>query len=408
MQRKQKTLELIHEGKTIKEIATTLCVSLDTVYVYIKQFIQEGKITKEDLKRNVDLDLENKVLELREKKYSKMQIMKELGIGKNAVVDIIQRLVDEGKLSSTRLTKEPGKIVRKKQSKDDIQELLNSEYTIVEIAKILRISVSQVCNCVYELISEGKLDKNAVVLKRQASLAEVEQSIIILLEQGKNRQVISEELQLSYNEINPIVDRLIKDKRVTPVRKKRIGKGINKDMSDERKDTQSNERIIDDCRSKLRVYEESIQRNIISGVTKRLYASYCKKIVECGGKLTKEELDYLAETIAYGEGKFDPEALVFVSNEYGKFGDYTSAQKLCTVCTELYGENDTISKVKETLRMARNKQRAYELIKQGKTDMEIMNATTLRQVDIIKMRRTYGNKKQKEVNQEASAVEGGR
>ena len=221
LQRKQKTLALIHEGKTIKEIATTLGVSLDTVYVYIKQFIQEGKITKEDLKRNVDLDLENKVLELREKKYSKMQIMKELGIGKNAVVDIIQRLVDEGKLSSTRLKKEPGKIVRRKQSKDDIQELLNSEYTIVEIAKILRISVRQVCNCVYELISEGKFDKNAVVLKRQASLAEVEQSIIILLEQGKNRQAISEELQLSYNEINPIVDRLIKDKRVTPCKEKK-------------------------------------------------------------------------------------------------------------------------------------------------------------------------------------------
>ena len=86
------------------------------------------------------------------------------------------------------------------------------------------------------------------------------------------------------------------------------------------------------------------------------------------------------------------DSLVFVSNEYGKFGDYTSAQRLCTICIEIYGENDTIFKVKETLKAAREKQMAYELMKQGKTDIEIMNATTLRQVDVIKMRKEYFSK----------------
>ena len=244
LQRKQKTLELINDGKTIKEIANILDISLDTVYVYIKQFIEEGKISKDDLKRNVDLDLENKVLELREKRYSKMQIMQELGIGKNAVVDIIQRLADEGKITSTRLIKEPEKIIRKNQSRDDIQELFSSEYTIVEVAKILRTSISNVFDYVYELISEGKLDKNVIVLKRKASLTEVEQRIIALLEQGKNRQVISEELQLSYNEINPIISRLIKEKRVSPIRKN----NKEKDLVDETKYTVSNDKIIYDSR----------------------------------------------------------------------------------------------------------------------------------------------------------------
>ena len=67
LQRKQRTLELIHEGKTIKEIAKTLGIALDAVYVYIRKLIQEEKITEDDLKRNSDLELENKVLELREK-----------------------------------------------------------------------------------------------------------------------------------------------------------------------------------------------------------------------------------------------------------------------------------------------------------------------------------------------------
>ena len=388
LQRKQKTLELINDGKTIKEIANILDISLDTVYVYIKQFIEEGKISKDDLKRNVDLDLENKVLELREKRYSKMQIMQELGIGKNAVVDIIQRLADEGKITSTRLIKKPEKIIRKNQSRDDIQELFSSEYTIVEVAKILRTSISNVFDYVYELISEGKLDKNVIVLKRKASLAEVEQRIIALLEQGKNRQLISEELQLSYNEINPIISRLIKEKRVSPIRKN----NKEKDLVDGTKYTVSNDKIIYDCRRKMETYEENINSGIISGVTKRQYANCCKKIVECGGKLTQKEVEALAETVAYGEGKFDIDSLVFVSNEYGKFGDYTSAQRLCTICIEIYGENDTIFKVKETLKAAREKQMAYELMKQGKTDIEIMNATTLRQVDVIKMRKEYFSK----------------
>ena len=395
LQRKQKTLELINDGKTIKEIANILDISLDTVYVYIKQFIEEGKISKDDLKRNVDLDLENKVLELREKRYSKMQIMQELGIGKNAVVDIIQRLADEGKITSTRLIKEPEKIIRKNQSRDDIQELFSSEYTIVEVAKILRTSISNVFDYVYELISEGKLDKNVIVLKRKASLTEVEQRIIALLEQGKNRQVISEELQLSYNEINPIISRLIKEKRVSPIRKN----NKEKDLVDETKYTVSNDKIIYDKQAGTeenvkdsKTYEENINSGIISGVTKRQYANCCKKIVECGGKLTQKEVEALAETVAYGEGKFDIDSLVFVSNEYGKFGDYTSAQRLCTICIEIYGENDTIFKVKETLKVAREKQMAYELMKQGKTDIEIMNATTLRQVDVIKMRKEYFSK----------------
>lgn len=388
LQRKQKTLELINDGKTIKEIANILDISLDTVYVYIKQFIEEGKISKDDLKRNVDLDLENKVLELREKRYSKMQIMQELGIGKNAVVDIIQRLADEGKITSTRLIKKPEKIIRKNQSRDDIQELFSSEYTIVEVAKILRTSISNVFDYVYELISEGKLDKNVIVLKRKVSLAEVEQRIIALLEQGKNRQLISEELQLSYNEINPIISRLTKEKRVSPIRKN----NKEKDLVDETKYTVSNDKIIYDCRRKMETYEENINSGIISGVTKRQYANCCKKIVECGGKLTQKEVEALAETVAYGEGKFDIDSLVFVSNEYGKFGDYTSAQRLCTICIEIYGENDTIFKVKETLKAAREKQMAYELMKQGKTDIEIMNATTLRQVDVIKMRKEYFSK----------------
>ena len=38
--RRERTLELIKEGKSVKEISEILCVSLDTVYIYVKIFIK--------------------------------------------------------------------------------------------------------------------------------------------------------------------------------------------------------------------------------------------------------------------------------------------------------------------------------------------------------------------------------
>lgn len=43
------------------------------------------------------------------------------------------------------------------------------------------------------------------------------------------------------------------------------------------------------------------------------------------------------------------------------------------------------------------KQQAYNLLKNGKTNEEIMNATNLRQTDIIRMRREYGDSRKTEV-----------
>ena len=50
-----------------------------------------------------------------------------------------------------------------------------------------------------------------------------------------------------------------------------------------------------------------------------------------------------------------------------------------------------------TLKVAMEKQQAYNLLKNGKTNEEIMNATNLRQTDIIRMRREYGDSRKTEV-----------
>lgn len=56
-----------------------------------------------------------------------------------------------------------------------------------------------------------------------------------------------------------------------------------------------------------------------------------------------------------------------------------------------------ISEISVTLKVAMEKQQAYNLLKNGKTNEEIMNATNLRQTDIIRMRREYGGSRKTEV-----------
>ena len=231
LQRKQQALNLIREGKTVKEIAETLGVVQDTIYVYIKEFIKNGEMEKEDLKKNLDLELENKVLELRKKEYSKQQIMEKLGIGQKTVVDIIQRLADEGKLPGTMLPVSQDKIAKKEQMKSDVQKLIGGGYTVAETARIIRVSESTVYNYIKELINEGKIDEREIFLKKQARLNELEQTIIELLRAGNNRKQIAKELNISYNELNPIINRLIVENKVGPVKVK----GNNNSKSAENK-----------------------------------------------------------------------------------------------------------------------------------------------------------------------------
>ena len=65
------------------------------------------KSNKEVLNRNADLELESRVLELRNSGYTKPQIMEELGLGNLSVTTIIQKLVENGQLKHTNLNPTP-------------------------------------------------------------------------------------------------------------------------------------------------------------------------------------------------------------------------------------------------------------------------------------------------------------
>ena len=214
LKRKQRALELLEDGKTVKEIAHELEVSIDTVYKYIKEFIKDGKVTKEVLNRNADLELESRVLELRNSGYTKPQIMEELGLGNISVTTIIQKLVEKGQLKHTNLNPTPEETGKEAYIKNEIKKLIKSGCTICEVARTLKIGISMAYNYTKDLISEGKLDESSVMFEKQYGLHDLEQMLIEMMENRISRVQMARESKMSYNKIGPIINRLIKDNRI--------------------------------------------------------------------------------------------------------------------------------------------------------------------------------------------------
>lgn len=58
-----------------------------------------------------------------------------------------------------------------------------------------------------------------------------------------------------------------------------------------------------------------------------------------GERLTLEEIEALSDSIAYGEGEVDLEAIKFIANEYAKAENLKPALQLINTCIENHGEN---------------------------------------------------------------------
>ena len=383
--RQERALELIKDGKSVKEISEILGVSLDTVYAYVKGFIAKGLVSKDVLKKNADKALENRVLELRKKGYSKSQIMYELKIGRKSVVEIIRKLVEEGELNTEKLPNQDEKYELRERRKDQALELVKEGYTINEISKVLAISVSTTYHLVNELVKEGKIGEEEIILKKQARMSALEPRVAELLENGSRRQEITHILHISYAELNPIINKLISEGSVHPAPKNDGRKSQSQENAEKQKiiEEKNREATIENCRKRMDMLATEISTGTICNTTKRQYFNCCQKIVECGGKLEKEELDLLSEAIAYGDGRYNPENLRFIGTEYAKLGDFKSAIRLSSTCMQIYGEDEKTIKIRAILMNMQKKQRAHDLMKQGQPIRRIMEITGLSEVEIL-------------------------
>ena len=344
--RKQRVFELAKEGKTVREIGKILNIPLGSVYLNMRELIQEGRI----IKNNPETLLENEVFQLIEKGYNKSQIRKELHIGQKTLVSILSKMRTEGKLSE--------------------------DFFAYSKRREL------------QLLEKDRKDKERAVW--------IEQRASELMAQGCNRQKISRELHVSYSELNPIIDKII-----IRWEKEKNDEGnrvidSNSDVQN-KKDYVPNSKVAQDSKEEIEQLKVRMKSGNIKESTKRQFFYACRNVVENGGKLEKDDLDALAETVAYGEGKLDMSSLRFIGTEYAKIGDLQPAIKLSTDCIARYGEIKELLGYRSILLEMQKKQKIINMIKKGASIASIVMETGEREVEILRLKREYKAEKEEEI-----------
>lgn len=388
-ERKQRVFELAKEGKTVREIGKILNIPLGAVYLNIRELIQEGRI----IKNNSETLLENEVFQLIEKGYNKMQIRKELHIGSKTLESILHKMYGEGRISRDfwGYSKKGAE-----QRKKEIKELINEGYASKEIARILKMN-PEVCNrFIDELVKRGEVQLSEKNKKEMERAAWIEQRASELMAQGCNRQKISRKLHVNYSELNPIIDKIIIK---LEKEKNDVGNRVIDSNSDaeNKKDYVPNPKVAQDSKEKIEQLKVRMKSGNIKESTKRQFFYECKNVVENGGKLEKDDLDALAETITYGAGKLDMSSLRFIGTEYAKIGNLQPAIKLSTDCIARYGEIKELLGYRSILLEMQKKQKIINMIKNGESIASIVMETGEREVEILRLKREYKAEKEEEI-----------
>ena len=154
-ERKEMALELYNEGIEIKEIAKRLNVTVETINTYIKELEKEGRIEKRNLSRKSIKKKEKKeknkekILELHNIGLGVKEIENRLNLSDTTVYKYIKELKDEGKI----------KVINREERKEKALELYNQGIEIKEIAKRLDVTVVTINTYIRELEKEGKIKK---------------------------------------------------------------------------------------------------------------------------------------------------------------------------------------------------------------------------------------------------------
>jgi len=387
-------LKLIHANRNISEIADTLGVTIDTLYKYFDRLIWARKITSKDVASCADVELENSVLELRQKGYTKEQIMSELHIGPRTAREVLEKLISEGRAGKLK-----GRTAI--EIKRKIIPLANDGCTVEEIKVKLKVKEQSIEDYISELIHDGKIDKEEMLRKRREKRDIRKQEVKQLIKEGMLKRDISEKLDIPYKDLNDIIEEIIHDRKkikFVGAERKSIAYKRNSlaDEMEQELDADNlpesgdrNKRIIDDCRTIIAIYCVEIAKSSTSPFVRTQYFSKCKELVNNGGKLKNEEIDGLSEIIKYKNRKLNTEELRFACIEYCKLGNWKSAIQLITSCMEVYGESKELSELRMTILALQKRQEAKNMIKQGMPVSAIMYRTGRSETEILRMKRMY-------------------
>lgn len=348
-ERKQQVLKLYQEGLPPKAIAREMGRSMSLIYNIIAELKEEGKIVNEKPFENIEVR-DAVIMYMINRKYTDREIGRLVDVSANTIQSVKNR-------KGTLTDEEIGKIIE--ENANDI-ELANAMYI------------------------EKKVNDN-------------EKKLIELLQQNElSLNEIAEQLQMSMNGLRKVLDHLVYQGRIDP---EICTKAMQEYMNDkkmkrtyERKKYHSERFVVGTvkkCRKDLQLLIKRAKSKEISEEEKSKYFELCKQIVKNGERLTLEEIEALSDSIAYGDGKVNLEAIKFITNEYAKAENLKPALQLINTCIAGHGESRQLEEARNIVLGLYKKQVIRMCLKQGFTVEETMARAGASENEVRKINRQY-------------------
>ena len=358
-ERKQQVLKLYPEGLPPKAIAREMGRSMSLIYNIIAELKEEGKIVKEKPFENVEVR-DAVIMYMINRKYTDREI--------GRLIDVCVNTIQNIKNKKERLTDE------------EINKIIKEKASEIEFSNAMYI--------------ERKVDSN-------------EKKLIELLQQNElSLKEIAEQLQMSMNGLKKVLEHLIFQGKIDA----KICTRAMQDFMEEKKMKTEFDRkkynseksavsSVKRCRKELKLLIKRAEVKEISEYEKSRYFELCKQIVKNGERLTLEEIEALSDSIAYGEGEVDLEAIKFIANEYAKAENLKPALQLINTCIENHGENKKLEEARNIVLGLYKKQVIRTCLKQGFSVEETMARAGASENEVREIKRQYlNNNKQKEIS----------
>lgn len=368
-ERKQQVLTLYMEGLPPKAIAYKMGRSTSLIYSIIAELKEEGKIVVNEKPFENTEVRDAVIMYMVNRRYTDREIGRLVDVSANTIQSVKNR---KGTLTD-----------------EEISKIIEENANDIELANAMYI--------------EKKVNDN-------------EKKLIELLQQNElSLNEIAEQLQMSMNGLRKVLDHLVYQGKIDP---QICTKAMQEYMNDKKmKRTFARKKYsaekttmnaVKRCRKDLQLLIKRAKSKEISEEEKSKYFELCKQIVKNGERLTLEEIEALSDSIAYGEGEVDLEAIKFIANEYAKAENLKPALQLINTCIAGHGESKKLEKARNIVLGLYKKQAIRMCLKQGFTVEETMARAGASENEVREIKRQYfENNKQKEANA-AEKAEAGR
>lgn len=361
--KKQEVLEKLKEGKSSSEIAEEMELSWQTIYRYTKEFIEKGKMTKEEIKQS------------------------------NA---------------KNRLNQEHIKQI-KEDKKQEILEKLKEGKSKSEIAGEIQLCWQTICNYTKELIEEGKITKEEIKQSKAKNRQNKEQ---IKQSKEKNKQNKEEikpikedeiirlylagksldELTVSNEKIKEIVKKISEPRRLLQTI---VGDETPRIIESYVNQNEENNDKIETIKKVLEKY------NFKQGQRKKLvnYIDDCKTRFP-KGLLKVEEVNLIEECITLAEVDNYDNIIFF----YQVCMHFSKVEVIIRfINSEVTNENlkeedrQKVKKLREEIKIIKKKYKALQLLRKEDNIQKAMNASGLSETEVIQLKKEFNLVKPKTV-----------